>query len=63
MSPPPSQERVCGGWPVMAACTRKARTNSRDLRLDTRLGEISWRDLVEVAKASRPERARPGDSK
>ena len=59
MSPPPSQERVCGGCPVMTAWTRKARTNSRDLRLATRLGEISCRDRVRVVKARRPETARP----
>ena len=43
----------------MTAWTRKARTNSRDLRLATRLGEISCRDRVRVVKARRPETARP----
>ena len=43
----------------MTAWTRKARTNSRDLRLDTRLGEISCRDRVRVVKARRPDTARP----
>ena len=39
--------------------TEKARTSSRVLRLATRLGEMSFRDLVRVVKASSPERARP----
>ena len=60
MAPPPRQEGREGLSPVRRLCTRKASTSSRVLRLDTRLGEISWRDLVRVAKASRPETARPG---
>ena len=63
MAPPPMQEGREGLTPVRRLCTRKARTSSRVLRLDTRLGEISWRDLVRAAKASRPESARPADSK
>ena len=60
MAPPPRQEGREGLTPVRRLCTRKASTSSRVLRLDTRLGEISWRDLVRVAKASSPETARPG---
>ena len=63
IAPPPRQEEREGLTPVRRLWTRKARTSSRVLRLDTRSGEISWRDLVRVAKASRPERDRPSDSK
>ena len=59
MRPPPRQERRPGARPVTMLWTVKARTSSRVLRLATRLGEMSWRDLVRVVKASSPERARP----
>ena len=62
MSPPPSQERVCGGCPVMTAWTRKARTNSRDLRLATRLGEMSCRERVSVVKATSPDTPSPDNT-
>ena len=63
IAPPPRQEGREGLTPVRRLCTGKAKTSSRVLRLDTMLGEISWRDWREVAKASRPERDRPADSK
>ena len=59
MRPPPRQESRLGARPVMMLWTQKARTSSRVLRLATRLGEMSCRDLVRVVKANSPERARP----
>ena len=56
---PPAEERRLGVAPVMRDWTRKAATISRQRRLDTRLGEMSCRDLVRVVKASSPDRARP----
>ena len=59
MRPPPRQESRPGARPVTMLWTQKARTSSRVLRLATRLGEMSCRDLVRVVKASSPDRARP----
>ena len=59
MRPPPTQERTPGARPVTRLWTQKARTSSRVLRLATRLGEMSCRDLVRVVKATRPEKASP----
>ena len=61
MRDPPRLEVRGGARPVMILSTRKARISSRVRRPDTRLGEINWRDLVRVVKASRPETARPAD--
>ena len=59
MRPPPRQESRPGARPVTMLWTQKARTSSRVLRLATRLGEMSCRDLVRVVNANNPERARP----
>ena len=61
MRAPPRLEVRGGARPVRILWTRKARTSSRVRRLATRLGEINWRDLVRVVKASRPETDRPVD--
>ena len=61
MRAPPRLEVRGGARPVRILSTRKARTSSRVRRLNTRFGEINWRDLVRVVKASRPETDRPAD--
>ena len=63
MSPPPSQERRGGATPVMTLWQMKANTSSEALRLATRLGEITFRDMVSVAKAINPENAIPRNNK
>ena len=55
ISKPPVTETKSGNSPSMRLWTLNARTSSKHLRLATRLGEISWRDLVRVVKANNPE--------
>ena len=59
MRPPPVTESMAGLWPVMRLCTRKATMSSVQPRLDTRLGQASWRDLVWVVKARSPDTESP----
>ena len=59
MNVPPRQERMPGGTPLRRLCTVKARTSSSVLKLATKLGDMSWRDLVRVVKANNPDIASP----
>ena len=55
MRPPPALVTRLGSCLEITLCTRKARTSSRQRRLDTMLGEISCRARVRLVNAAKPQ--------
>ena len=55
MRPPPALVTRLGSCREITLCTRKARTSSRQRRLDTMLGEISCRARVRLVNAAKPQ--------
>ena len=62
MRPPPALVTRLGSLQERRLCTRKARTSSRQRRLDTMLAEISCRARVILVNAAEPQADSPEES-